>query len=92
MLPVGDGAERTSTGSRLKLITLKTSRSNQMIKPINSDLKHRTANILRNDRVSLTNTTNLDNQAEKATNRYADNVVSITGFLKRDAGCGGDVA
>ena len=63
-----------------------------MIKPINSDLKHRTANILRNDRVSLTNTTNLDNQAEKATNRYADNVVFITGFLKRDAGCGGDVA
>jgi len=63
-----------------------------MIKPINSDLKHRTANILRNDRVSLTNTTNPENQAKKATNRYADNVVSITSFLKRDAGCGGDVA
>ena len=38
-----------------------------MIKPINSDLKHRTANILRNDRVSLTNTTNPENQAKKAT-------------------------
>ena len=63
-----------------------------MIKPINSDLKHRTANILRNDRVSLTNTTNPENQAKKATNRYVDNVVSITSFLKRDAGCGGDVA
>ena len=63
-----------------------------MIKPVNSDLKHRTANILRNDRVSLTSTTNPENQAKKATNRYVDNVVSITSFLKRDAGCGGDVA
>ena len=63
-----------------------------MNRPINSDLKHRTANILRNDRVSLTNTTNLENQAKKATNRHVDNVVSITSFLKRDAGCGGDVA
>ena len=35
-----------------------------MTKPINSDLKHRTANILRNDRVSLTNTTNLDNHGK----------------------------
>ncbi len=63
-----------------------------MLRIIKNDLNSRTASILKNDRAALKNDKCFKNQAENVSNQQINNVISITPFLKRDAGFGGFTA
>ena len=63
-----------------------------MLRIIKNDLNSRTASILKNDRAALKNDKGFKNQAENVSNQQINNVISITPFLKRDAGFGGFTA
>ena len=64
----------------------------EVVSNIKDGLKAKTASILKNDRAALKSCQSCHKQPQNTNNRYFDNVISITPFLKRDAGCGGDVA
>lgn len=63
-----------------------------MLKMITANLKAKTASILKNDRTALKSCKSCQNQPKNARNTHFDNVISITPFLKRDAGYGDELA
>lgn len=63
-----------------------------MLRLIKPNLKAKTASILKNDRAALKNNNHRKNQPQNTSNGQFDNVISITPFLKRDAGYGDEWA
>ena len=63
-----------------------------MLRRIKPNLKTKTAAILKNDRAAFKNNNHRKNQPQNASNGQFDNVISITPFLKRDAGNGNEWA
>ena len=63
-----------------------------MLRRIKANLKAKIAVVLKNDRAALKNNKNRKKHPQNASNGQFDNVISITPFLKRDAGCGDEWA
>ena len=63
-----------------------------MLRIVKTDLKAKAASILKNDRASLKSCQKCQNQPQNANKSHFDNVISITPFLKRNAGYGNDIA
>ena len=63
-----------------------------MLRCIKANLKAKAASILKNDRAALKSCQSCQKQPQNASNGQFDNVISITPFLKRDAGYGDELA
>ena len=63
-----------------------------MLRVVKNNLRSRTASLLKNDRAALKNDKGFKQQSENASKQKINNVISITPFLKRDAGFGGYIA
>lgn len=63
-----------------------------MLRRIKANLKAKIAAILKNHRSALKNNNHRKNQSQNTSNGQFNNVISITPFLKSDAGYGDELA
>jgi len=60
-----------------------------MLRVVKNDLRSRTVTILKNDRAALRKDKDGNNKPENPSKQQINNVISITPFLKRNAGFDG---
>ncbi len=63
-----------------------------MLRAVKNDLRNRTVSLLKNDRAALKKDKDCNNKPQNINKPQINNVISITPFLKRDAGFGGFTA